>query len=214
MYFKIEEIPQKVTVSKCAEIKTALRSLGAKLWPKTARQERWFTVCLVLAIVMTILGYDWIKIGINQRIITQSKERLSELQQRHKNLDRALVPFRTVLTRDFIQSHWANMLAFDRLLQMWVENQISLQILSINRSEDDVSWRIEGRIGQYQDLIKLETIASELGFQSEVIWQNPRITKRDEKTPNGQDITVWITPIDSHINLPFFSNDTFNITAG
>ncbi|GHA01770.1 hypothetical protein DC083_03835 [Ignatzschineria ureiclastica] len=214
MYFKIEEIPQKVTMSKRAEIKAVLKSFGAKLWPKTAQQERWFVVCLVLAILMMNFGYDWVKIGINQRIITQSKERLSELQQQQNDLDGALVPFQTVLTRDFIQSHWANMLAFDRLLQMWVENQISLQILAISKTEDDVSWRIEGRIRQYQDLIKLEMIAGELGFQSEVIWQNPRTTKRDEKTPNGQDITLWITPIGSPINLHILSNDTFNITAG
>lgn len=214
MYFKIEDIPQKVTVSKRVEIKAVLRSFGAKLWPKTARQERWFVVCLVLAILMMIFGYDWVKIGINQRVITQSKERLSELQQRQNDLDGALVPFQKVLTRDFIQSHWANINTFDQLLQAWVDNHISLQMTAITKSTDQVSWRIEGLIGQYQDLVKIETIAGELGFQSEVIWQNPRVIKRDEKVHNGLNITLWITPIDSQIDLHNFSNNTFNITAG
>ncbi len=196
MYFKIEEIPQKVTVNKRAQLKAVLRSFGAKLSPKTARQERWFALGLLSFILCAIVGYDLVTIALNQREITQSKQVLTELRQQQDAFEREMAPFQTLMTQDFVESYWANFVAMERLLSAWQAQGLSLNIRQIDKLADAPIWQIEGWMGQYADLVQLDSIAQRLGWQVDIIWQN--ISQYNgADLPQGQLIRLRITPGES-----------------
>ncbi len=195
MYFKIEDAPQKEIIKKGFRFRTLLSAFFIRIKPKTAKQERWFALSFLLSIVLIFIGTDLVVMWQNQRMMIKSKIELVQLQERQANFELNLSPFRLFLTHYFVNSQWANIRAFERLLYHWGVDNLSLQIHGIYKSADEISWTIEGQVARYQDIAKLETIAQSLGWQSEVIWQD----NDNFKALNGQSIRIIVIPINTDV---------------